>query len=217
MTQKSSMSCNEEVGCKAQHLIYQSVTISTGKGDGSGGGGQDGAGSWFTYMFFVTILVVTGVSATLFGAFSFYFKNKQKLDDLQALEMSDFSSDGSGAGTVIERGASSSQGPNSGDGFMDHVRNGFSSLGAVLSSLSASAASASAGGGGRFTALQSSSSHSTTAPPSSSSADTYDPPMPVATAGQSLLGKMSSSFSPLSGSNNNYEEEEDEDDVTISL
>ena len=225
------MSCNEEVGCKAQHLIYQSVTISTGKGDGSGGD-EDGGGSWFTYVFFITILVVTGVSATLFGVFSFYFKNKKKLDELQALEMSDFGSEG-GSGELPSNikvtndfpsmggfggRSATSQGPSSGDGFMDHVRNGFGALGGVLSSLSASASSSS-GGSGRFTALQSSSSHNTppsasSASSSSSSGDTYDPPIPLATGGQSLLGKISS-FSPLSKGNNNYEEEDD--DITISL
>lgn len=208
------MSCNDEVGCKAQHLIYQSVTLTTGKGKNSS---EDGAGSWFTYVFFISILVVTAVSATLFGVFSFYFKNKHKMDELQALEMSDFSSDESGGMPSNIKvssnfsGVATSQGRvTPGDGFMDHVRNGLSSLGGVLSSLTASASSSS---GRSFTALESSSSHSTT---SFDSGDTYDPPMPsMATARQGLLGKISS-FSPLNNGNNNYEEEED-DDITISL
>jgi len=223
VTPKASMTCNDEVGCKTQHLLYQSMSFTTGKGGSSSPGGDD-EGSWFTYMFFVSILVITAVSATLFGVFSFYCKNKQTLDDLQALEMTDFGGEGDNevpsnikvsseisSFFSMSRGGgrpATSRGPSAGgDGFFDHVMNGLSSVGGVLSSLTASASPSSAGS---FTALESSSSHSTSGSAENSA---YDPPA-IATGGQSLLGKISSYST--SGKDVNYEEEDD-DEVTISL
>jgi hypothetical protein len=143
-------------------------------------------------VFFVTILVVTAVAATLFGVFSFYFKNKRTLDDLQALEMSDFATNESGelpSNIKVTNNFSSvgggrratSQGRSGGDDFMDHVRHGLSSLSGVLSSLAAavSTPSSSSSSGGTFTALQSSSSHSTggsSAPDDRNQNYDYDPP-----------------------------------------
>ena len=217
------MSCNDEVGCKSQYLLYQSTIFSTGKG-GNASSGEEDVGSLFSYMFFVSILVITAVSATLFGVFSFYCKNKQTLDDLQALEMTDFGGEGGGDGDIpsnikvssdissyfsslsgVVGGRSiTSSGPDRGDGFFDHVKSGFISLGGMISSFSSSAPTSA----GNFTALQTSSSHSDDMDDSA-----YDPPS-IATGGQSLLGKISA-YSPLS-KEINYEEEDD-DEITISL
>ena len=210
MTQKASMTCNDEVGCKSQHLIYQSVSFWTGKGSSP----ESDDGSWFTKMFFVSILVVTAVSATLFGVFSYYFQNKRKMDELQALEMSDFSSEHGGMPSNIRVGdfsgsvgsqTATSRGPDTGDSFVDHVMNGLRSIGGVLASLGSSNVAHSSSSIGKFTPLQSSSSHS-----SSSEDAPYDPP-PLAIGGQGFLGKLNST------SGNNYVEEDDEDDVTIHL
>jgi hypothetical protein len=237
------MTCSGEVGCSSQHLLYQTATFITSKGH-SQASAEDG--SWVTYMFFVSILVITAVSATLFGVFSFYCKNKSQLDELQTLEMTDFSSDGSGSqagpsskvssdlfnffsmGTGQKQG-STNRGPSGsngggGDSLSDRVRSSLSSFGFSFSSLTSpyppSSSSNSSSSGGSFAALKSSSSHS-----SSGDDDQYDPPTLATssnsssgsrTGGKGLLAKIST-FSPLLNSRTDYEEEEDDDDDDITV